>query len=279
MEYVIAVPARRYYQLCEPVRARHPQLVAASRAQGQEIIEALPLEAGRRLIVAHDPGRCRQARRQRARWLNPVLKLAAQLERRLMAQDRGQPGQGRRLTEAGAKLKLAHAIKEAHASRFLQLDPDSPAFVWWWDLPAFKRDLAFDGKLILLTNVADLTPAALIGRYKELADIERGFRILKSQLEIAPVHHRLPERIRAHTLICFLALVLQRLLRHRLQQRQSSLSPAKALEQLKAIQYHRVQLANGRWLCNISCLSPVLRDLLQAIQVEVPTRKRVEAAV
>ena len=50
-------------------------------------------------------------------------------------------------------------------------------------------------------------------RYRALADIERGFRVLKSEIEIAPVYHRLPERIRAHALICFLALVLYRVLR------------------------------------------------------------------
>ena len=45
-----------------------------------------------------------------------------------------------------------------------------------------------------------------------LADIERGFRVLKSDLEIAPVFHRLPDRIRAHALICFLALVMYRVM-------------------------------------------------------------------
>jgi transposase len=37
-----------------------------------------------------------------------------------------------------------------------------------------------------------------------LADIERGFRVLKNELEIGPVYHRLPKRIRAHAAICFI---------------------------------------------------------------------------
>ena len=74
----------------------------------------------------------------------------------------------------------------------------------------------FDGKLALLTNTPDLTPAETVTHYKALADIERGFRVLKSDIEIAPVHHRLPDRIRAHALICFLALVLYRAMRMRL---------------------------------------------------------------
>ena len=73
-----------------------------------------------------------------------------------------------------------------------------------------------DGKLLLVTNTADLDPAEVIARYKSLADIERGFRVLKSEIEIAPVFHRLPDRIRAHALICFIALVLYRVMRMRL---------------------------------------------------------------
>ena len=68
----------------------------------------------------------------------------------------------------------------------------------------------------MLTNAPDLTPAETVIHYKALADIERGLLVLKSDIEIPPVHHRLPDRIRAHTLICFLALVLYRVMRMRL---------------------------------------------------------------
>ncbi len=44
----------------------------------------------------------------------------------------------------------------------------------------------FDGKLILVTNVHDLAAGDVIARYKALADIERGFRVLNSELDIAP---------------------------------------------------------------------------------------------
>ena len=55
-----------------------------------------------------------------------------------------------------------------------------------------------DGKLILVTNIKDHTPEAIVSRYQSLSDIERGFRVLKSAIEIAPVFHRKPERIKAH---------------------------------------------------------------------------------
>ena len=44
-----------------------------------------------------------------------------------------------------------------------------------------------DGKLLVVTNVVDDKPAAVIERYKGLADIERGFRTLKSDIEIGPI--------------------------------------------------------------------------------------------
>ena len=53
----------------------------------------------------------------------------------------------------------------------------------------------------------------MVQRYKALADIERGFRVLKSEIEIAPVYHRLPERIRAHALVYFLALIVYGVMR------------------------------------------------------------------
>lgn len=49
-----------------------------------------------------------------------------------------------------------------------------------------------------------------------LADIERGFKVLKSEIEIEQVHHRLLDRIRAHAMICFIALVIQQVMRVRL---------------------------------------------------------------
>ena len=82
--------------------------------------------------------------------------------------------------------------------------------------PFVMRAEIFDGKLALLTNTPELTHAGTVIHYKALADIERGFRVLKSDIEIAPVHHRLPDRIRAHALICFLELVLYRVMRVRL---------------------------------------------------------------
>jgi len=56
------------------------------------------------------------------------------------------------------------------------------------------------------------------------------------------MHHRIELRIRAHALICFLALVLLRILRLKLKAQKSEFSPTGALSQLRSIQRHAVTL-------------------------------------
>ena len=51
-----------------------------------------------------------------------------------------------------------------------------------------------NGKLLLVSSATDLTASEVVQRYKPLADIERGFRVLKSEIEIRPVYHRPPEQ-------------------------------------------------------------------------------------
>ena len=67
-----------------------------------------------------------------------------------------------------------------------------------------------DGKYLLSTSDAHLSPAEIALGYKNLLEAERGFRDMKSTLMLRPVFHRLEPRIRAHVLICWLALLLAR---------------------------------------------------------------------
>lgn len=129
-----------------------------------------------------------------------------------------------------------------------------------------------DGKLLLATNVPDLTPQEVVQRYKALADIERGFRILKSEIDIAPVYHRLPERIRAHAMLCFMALIVYRVMRHRLKLAQSDLSPERALAQLRRIQRHRISINRGKPISGISSINTEQAAALAALNVKKPTQ-------
>ena len=67
-----------------------------------------------------------------------------------------------------------------------------------------------DGKYLLTTSDPSLPAEDVALGYKQLLEAERSFRDLKGTLALRPVFHRKDERIRAHVLICFLALVIIR---------------------------------------------------------------------
>ena len=80
------------------------------------------------------------------------------------------------------------------------------------DPERIARDAALDGIYVLRTSLPaqQLDAAQTVHSYKQLAGLERAFRILKSvEVEIRPIHHRLPDRVRAHVLICLLAYYVE----------------------------------------------------------------------
>ena len=127
--------------------------------------------------------------------------------------------------------------------------------------------------------VRGLASTEVVERYRSLAEIERGFKVLKSDFEIAPVFHRLPERIKAHALICFLALVLHRVLRMQLKDASSTHSPQRVLEIVRRIQLHQVILPNHERAIGVGELDCVEREIFETLALETPTRQRLETAV
>jgi transposase len=188
---------------------------------------------------------------------------------KLDAQDEGQTARGRRASDRGAYSRFTRAVAEAELTRFLKADLHADRFSYSVNETALAEAELFDGRLALLTNAPDLTPSDIVARYKALADIERGFRVLKSDIEIAPVHHRLPDRIRAHALICFLALVLWRVMRMRLKARGHSASPRTALDLLARIQKHTAH-AGKRSFHGLSKTTPEQLDLFDSLDLPKP---------
>lgn len=259
LEFILAVPARRYADLIETFQG----LTFSKDGLAEATF------ADHRLIVAHDPVRAaEQSDRRRAR-IRELENMADRLVGKLDAQDGGKTARGRRASDRGAYSRFTRAVAEAELTRFLKADLQADRFSWSVDEDAITRAELFDGKLALLTNAPDLTPAETVARYKSLADIERGFRVLKSDIEIAPVHHRLPNRIRAHAMICFLALVLHRVIRMRLKAKGHSASPRTALDLLARIQKHTAHAGN-RTMHGISRTTAEQLDLFDAIDLPKP---------
>jgi hypothetical protein len=78
------------------------------------------------------------------------------------------------------------------------------------DAAAIKREQHLDGKWLLRTSDVTLTPEDLAAAYKQLLQVERGWRDMKGALGLRPVFHYREDRIRAHVQLCWLALLLLR---------------------------------------------------------------------
>ena len=190
---------------------------------------------------------------------------------KLDAQDDGKKLRGRKLSDGGARAKFYHEVCESHLARIVKVDLKSELFSYDIDERALKHARLMDGKLLLVTNTQDLKPDEVVKRYKSLADIERGFRVLKSEIEIGPIYHRLPNRIHAHAAICFMALILYRVMRARLRDSSTKLSPERALEKLRRIQHQEVKVNDLLPVAALSNMTQEHTDILQALTVKKPT--------
>lgn len=268
LEFVLAVPGRRYSEFAELLDTFQAQCVDAE----QEIVAELPWR-GLRLVVAHDPDVAKDAQALRRERIEALEAQASAWVGKLDAQDAGVKARGKKLSDSGAKARLYHAVKEAHLANIIRVDLKNELFAYEIDPDALALAELMDGKLLLVTNTPDLSPQGVVDRYKSLADIERGFRVLKSEIEIGPVFHRLPGRIKAHAAICFIALILYRVMRQRLRSADAQLSPERALAELQKLQHHQIRINQAeRPVTGISRLSDTQDRVFAALRLKKPTQ-------
>ncbi len=268
LEFVLAVPGRRYSEFAELLDGFQAQCAGAD----QEVVGELPWR-NLRLVVAHNPEVAREAQALRRERIEMLEAQASAWVGKLDAQDAGVKVRGKKLSDSGAKARLYHAVKDAHLANIIRVDLKNELFAYEIDHDALALAELMDGKLLLVTNTPDLSPQSVVDRYKSLADIERGFRVLKSEIEIGPVFHRLPARIKAHAAICFIALILYRVMRQRLSSADAHLSPERALEELQKLQHHQIRINQAdRPVTGISRFSETQDRVFAALRLKKPTQ-------
>jgi len=158
-------------------------------------------DAAKRFIVCHNPA---EAERDKHTRDETIARLQAELERIAAA----------RAKATSAKASDAHHRAECalrdHPTlgRYLRQTKTGRLLI---DRSKITAEERLDGKYLLSTSDPDLSAEDVALGYKNLLEAERGFRDLKTTLELRPVFHRLEHRIRAHILICWLALLLIRI--------------------------------------------------------------------
>jgi hypothetical protein len=164
-------------------------------------------------VLCHNP---EQAERDRVQRERAVARLEVELERiatlrAKAAKQTKTAGNGRRRgapQQADDHLKAECALRDHPAlGRWLRQSPGGRLVI---DRAKLKTEAKLDGKFLLSTSDPDLSAEDVALGYKNLLEAERAFGDLKTTLELRPVWHRLERRIRAHVLLCWLALLLVR---------------------------------------------------------------------
>jgi len=127
--------------------------------------------------------------------------LVAYLERRIAGSDEWSR---QRRDELVGELRSTPGL-----ARFLRRTKDHKLRI---DKAAIGKDAHFDGKWLIRTSDDTLTPTDLAKGYKQLYQVERGWRDLKGALRLRPVFHHREDRIRSHIQLCWLALLLIRVI-------------------------------------------------------------------
>ncbi len=94
-----------------------------------------------------------------------------------------------------------------------------------------KKDALYDGYFAIITSESDYDAAKIREVYHGLWRIEGSFRIMKSDFDARPIYLNDREHIRAHFLICFVALVILRLIQNGMGEKR--LSVARIAETLR----------------------------------------------
>lgn len=165
-------------------------------------------ETGKRWIVCHNPF---EAERDAAQREAALERIETELERIRVGRERDARKKNRNGEDAH---RLAECALRDHASlgRWLRQTPSGRLVI---DRAKVAAEERLDGKYLLSTSDPDLSAEDVALGYKNLLEAERGFRDLKSTLDLRPVYHRIEPRIRAHVLLCWLALLLIRVAERR----------------------------------------------------------------
>ncbi len=148
--------------------------------------------------------------------------------------------------------------------KYLKVDKGSARI----DKEKVEAEARFDGKWVLTTDTTLSAPAIAL-KYKELWQVERVFRDMKSMLETRPVYHQKDANIAGHVFCSFLALVLRKELEQRLTKAGHQFEWSDIKQDLKALKLIEMQEGGNRFMVRTQCKGHCGK-ILQSLKVALP---------
>jgi transposase len=151
--------------------------------------------------------------------------------------------------------------------RYFEWKLDKGALVFWENKKHYASEKRIEGKYVISTSEKDLSVLDAVALYKELTEVESGFRQLKDVLAMRPIYHQIETRVRAHIFVAALALLVQRLLCRRLEEGRVDLSPERAMQALATVRLVTFRLEDQGERRGVSGGSGDARRVLKALKL------------
>ena len=188
------------YIIGEKLRSDSPQIKAALSRQGRYTdvaenmrVKEVKVSDTERFVICHNPDAATRDAHIREQLVAQLDELIAGSDT-LPVMKRGEL-RGKISTKPGL-------------NRYLRVTPGGLLRI---DKARRKTEANLDGKYLLRCSDPQLSAADIALGYKQLLEVERGWRDMKQILDLRPAYHRLEERIRAYVVLCWLALLLIRI--------------------------------------------------------------------
>ena len=232
----------RYRTVADNLRVKEVSVAPGGDGDGDDGARA------QRFVICHNPEQAQRDQQVRANLVTHLQQLIAGSD----------TWTARRRDELVGSLKTKPGLR-----RYLRR---TSAGLLRVDQAAIKREARLDGKWLLRTSDTTLTPDDLAAAYKQLLAVERGWRDFKGALGLRPVFHYREDRIRAHIQLCWLALLLLRMI-------ENVTGDTWRNVRHELDRMHLITLAtdHGR-VAQRSATTPGQRTLLQALDLPEPPR-------
>lgn len=241
--YILGTRMRRVKEIRDVVLS-HPGRYRQVRAESSDAKDPEPLKVkqvehnGRRYILCCNPRQARKEARDRDAILTAL----------------------REQIKKGTK----SLVGNKGYRKYLKIAKDSVNI----DEDKVQRESRFDGKWVLATNT-NMSAEKVALNYKELWQVEKVFRDVKSLLNTRPIFHQRDRTIRGHVFCSFLALVLRKELERQLNRAGYVLEWANIKQDLKALQQVTIEEGGRRMAIRSKC-EGVCGKVFQAVGVAMP---------
>ena len=158
-------------------------------------------------------------------------------------------------------------MQKYHGYRYFDWELQNGALEFTESEARLGREKKIEGKHVIMTTEKGLSVLDAVAMYKELTEVESGFRQLKDVMSLRPIYHQIEMRVKAHIFVAALALLVQRLLGRRLDEAGVDLSPARAMQALATVRLVTFRLKGQPERRGLAGGCPDARLVLRALKL------------